>query len=241
MPNGGKDCCGTCIFKEYLNKEKIFTKYNEIYCKIRKQIITNPFYTYCANWHTHCQIPQGPIYTYGLYSEGDKRVPWHNNKVPTTGISGKCFGCGIKFDPGYEIDDETDIKCFCSCSHYMKWWKDIHPNEKLLWDCSQINDETEKKCIIFYNDALKYDKNNSHAWFNKGYLLASLERYEETINCFDKVIELEPNNSMAYNNKAHSLEKLGNFNDAIQLYKKALEIDANNNLALKNLQNLEKK
>ena len=58
MPNGGSDCCGNCIFKKIIEKEKRTEIYLDTYCKIREKIIIDPHQTYCANFHTHCKIPQ---------------------------------------------------------------------------------------------------------------------------------------------------------------------------------------
>lgn len=63
------------------------------------------------------------------------------------------------------------------------------------------------------------------AWFNKGVALAKLGKYEEAIECYDKVIELNPNYAPAWYNKGVALAKLGRYEEAIECYKKAVELN----------------
>lgn len=69
MPNGGSDCCGTCMFfSEYDKKKQTSEISQDSICKccIREIEIDVPFYTYCANHQDHNQkkyrIPIGPVY-----------------------------------------------------------------------------------------------------------------------------------------------------------------------------------
>jgi len=238
MPNGGSDCCATCIFKRKLDKDERIECWIHTYCIIRNEHIINPGYTYCANWHTRCRVAQGPIFIYGNYSEGDYRLPWHNKNMPVVGADGKCFICNVKFEEGIEIKDEEKTKLFCSCKHYIEWWKDIHPDEVLMWNC--INDDSawQETMIFFYNKAIKINPKNLHALFEKGLLHADLGQFEITLKCFEKIITLEPENSIAWNNKGYALEKLNFLEEAINCYKKALKSNPNNSNARKNLNKL---
>ncbi len=238
MPNGGSDCCATCIFKRKLDKDERKEPWIENYCPIRNVHIINSGYTYCANWYTRCRIAQGPMYIYGIYSEGDYRLPWHNNIMPLVGTDGTCFICDTDFENGIEIKDAKEIKLFCSCKHYVEWWKDKHPAEVLMWDCTNEDSDWQKTMIFFYNEALKINPDNSHALFEKGLLHADLSQYEQTVKCFENTIKIEPENSMAWNNKGYALEKLNFLEEAINCYKKALRIDPNNSKARKNLNKL---
>jgi len=68
MPNGGSDCCGTCVF----NRRKLPTNEHgdveaiDAWCRIRALALPNPFYTYCANHpkHNHqlIDVPLGPVF-----------------------------------------------------------------------------------------------------------------------------------------------------------------------------------
>jgi tetratricopeptide (TPR) repeat protein len=49
-----------------------------------------------------------------------------------------------------------------------------------------------KEQIAAYENAIQLDPNNAEAWFNKGYALAGMKRYDEAITIFDKVQSLDP-------------------------------------------------
>jgi tetratricopeptide (TPR) repeat protein len=55
-------------------------------------------------------------------------------------------------------------------------------------------------------------------WFNKGYALIQLEKYEEAIECYDKAIKIEPNDALAWDTKGIALVNLGKNNEAIECY-----------------------
>jgi tetratricopeptide (TPR) repeat protein len=61
-------------------------------------------------------------------------------------------------------------------------------------------------------------------WYNKGYSLHSLGRFEEAIVCYNKVLEISPRHKDAWNNKGNSLHSLGRFEEAVVCYNKAIEI-----------------
>ena len=87
MPNGGSDCCGTCWFNRTNRGQRDWLKHTDEsvspYCEIRKLVIEDPFWTYCAN-HPHRRpdrdpILIGPVMRHGGYkvaaaSEHQKKV-----------------------------------------------------------------------------------------------------------------------------------------------------------------------
>jgi len=62
-------------------------------------------------------------------------------------------------------------------------------------------------------------------WFNKGFALFSLGKYEESVRAYDKVIELKPDYADAWNNKGLALKKQGKYDDAIKAYDDAIRLD----------------
>ena len=46
--------------------------------------------------------------------------------------------------------------------------------------------------LAAFEKAITIDPNNADAWFNKGYALAGLKRYDEAIAAFDRVQKIEP-------------------------------------------------
>jgi len=134
----GSDNCGTCAFNQANNGKWGHQTNQETkeqhYCKIRKISISNPFYTYCANWHTKKDEPDGPMFSPGR-SSAYVRIPWNNEREPKTHVRGKCSICGATFAKGIKVNtDKGEEVQFCCDRHYVKWWKIKHPDQQLGWD-----------------------------------------------------------------------------------------------------------
>jgi tetratricopeptide (TPR) repeat protein len=83
--------------------------------------------------------------------------------------------------------------------HYIKGWinrgqilynigyyyEDIEHNQ------AKANDYYQQQVLAF-EKAIELDPSNPEAWFNKGYALAGLKRYDEAIAAFDTVQSLDP-------------------------------------------------
>jgi tetratricopeptide (TPR) repeat protein len=63
---------------------------------------------------------------------------------------------------------------------------------------------------------------------NKGTALDQLGRYEEAVECFDKVLEINPKDAEALNNKGSSLIKMNRYEEAVECFDEALTIDPHN-------------
>ncbi len=75
---------------------------------------------------------------------------------------------------------------------------------KKAWD--YYMDFKDEKALHYINMALDLDGGNSNNWNIKGLILASLKRYEQSQECFDKSLQLYPDN-IVYDNKARMLLK----------------------------------
>ncbi|MGV8126211.1 MAG: tetratricopeptide repeat protein [Methanothrix sp.] len=64
-------------------------------------------------------------------------------------------------------------------------------------------------------------------WFNKGFALSSLGKYDEAIQAYDKVIELKPDYVEAWSNKGNALYDQGKYDEAIQAYDEAIRFNPN--------------
>ncbi len=72
----------------------------------------------------------------------------------------------------------------------------------------------------------------SDAWFYKGHALSDLNKFDEAIKAYDKVIENNPQNSITWDNKGIALVKLNKFAEAITAFDKAIELNPKDWIAL---------
>ncbi len=71
-------------------------------------------------------------------------------------------------------------------------------------------------------------KKTSRTWTEKGWILGLLQRYEESIECFDRALEMDPRNLKALRGTASVLGRLERYEEAIKWFDRAIEIDPNN-------------
>ena len=116
MPNGGTDNCGVCGFNRANSGKWAWPEDNSAferaYCTIREVPIPSPLWTYCANWHTKNEVPDGPIFTCGLHEKGYlyRRIPWHGKNRPQMAhVSGICAVCQSSFNDGIQVDNEESL------------------------------------------------------------------------------------------------------------------------------------
>ena len=74
-------------------------------------------------------------------------------------------------------------------------------------------------------------RGNANDWFQQGYCLGKLQRYEEAIASFDKAIELKADDHYAWILRGIALYKLGQFQEAVASYEKAIELKADDHTA----------
>jgi hypothetical protein len=149
MPNGGPDCCGHCVFNFAiqrlgplhilrLGQWKQF--WNDSYCTLRSVAITEPFWTYCANYsHDANKTPgakaTGSIFANGLYEEGYARIPWHGSAEPKAHVPATCFICCRKTASGIVVTTtDNALLGFCSNRHYVAWWRTQHDDPGIRAD-----------------------------------------------------------------------------------------------------------
>lgn len=143
MPNGGSDNCRNCRHN-HVNRGagKISTvREQPIWCTVRKREVVVTTHTYCANHYTDEQNPIGPMY--GCHGD-HLRIPYHDGSYPNACDTSRCAVCGSP-SPGSQgvrvIDGRLGVMEFCGLTHYMQWWKEQHPGERLLWDPSGATGE----------------------------------------------------------------------------------------------------
>lgn len=92
---------------------------------------------------------------------------------------------------------------------------------KFLAAKGKLNDAIEH-----FDRAIKFN-NNVSGLFYKGEALHFLERYEDSIIWFDKVLEIEPLCAKAWLNKGRDLNILTRYKESIECCNKAAELDQN--------------
>jgi tetratricopeptide (TPR) repeat protein len=124
----------------------------------------------------------------------------------------------------------------------------INPNDDQAWNsrCWALDklcryDEAK----VCYDEAIKaYDKRDMHPgpidpgpylkaisgpspFLEKAFLLTKLGRYEEAVECYDKIPEIYPKDTCSWFNRAITFDELGRYDEALKCYDKANEIDPN--------------
>ena len=71
---------------------------------------------------------------------------------------------------------------------------------------------------------VKVDPDNGHAWFNQGFLLESLERYEDALPSFRKATELSPELDRAWYGLGLVLIRMKRYDEAVTALKRNTEL-----------------
>ena len=132
MRNSGSDSCIRCGFNRHNNWHWNLTgedcPRDIAYCEIRELEIPHPHFSNCVNWHTQKLEPEGPVFSATRMAD---RIPWFGNSIPTELDEGRCVVCSKIFNNspndltdgvGVVGDDGTQFQ-FCSCEHYLAWWR----------------------------------------------------------------------------------------------------------------------
>ncbi len=90
----------------------------------------------------------------------------------------------------------------------------------------------DAKAVAVFAQETAIDPANTVALNSKGDALYDLEKYDEAIPNYDKVLATDPNDIDALNGKGDALYMLDKNDEAIQNYDKVLAIDPNEEYAL---------
>lgn len=84
-----------------------------------------------------------------------------------------------------------------------------------------------KGAIQDYDNAIKFNPNNSKAYFNRGLSKEARNDHEGALKDFDKGIELDPKNARAYYDRGLIKNELRATESAIEDFSRAIELDPN--------------
>jgi hypothetical protein len=89
------------------------------------------------------------------------------------------------------------------------------------WVASALAEEDPQKKVKYLSKALALNPGYEPAWGLKGNALLALERYEEAIGCFEKVLQMAPN-AMAWYEKGLCCHHLRRYDEAVECFDKTL-------------------
>lgn len=92
---------------------------------------------------------------------------------------------------------------------------------------------------VNYNNSIELNPEYFKVWCYKAMLLGRLEKNEEALQCFEKVISLKSTNAHAWSGKGLILELLGKAEEALKSYNRALELNPQLKLPKKGKENVQ--
>ncbi|MGD1919247.1 MAG: tetratricopeptide repeat protein [Pleurocapsa sp.] len=108
----------------------------------------------------------------------------------------------------------------------------LHNNRALV----ALELEEHDLALSDVEQAIAIDANFAPAWRNKGLILETSDRDEESLVAYNKALELDPQDYNTWTNRGFSLYKLQRYQEAKQSFEKALEINPNYQPAINNLE-----
>jgi tetratricopeptide (TPR) repeat protein len=81
---------------------------------------------------------------------------------------------------------------------------------------------------------IQLQPDDEEAWFQRGFVLYKLQRYEEAIASYDRAIEFNALDAEAWGNRGGVLLMLQRYEEAIASFDKAIQIQPNFPLAIHN-------
>jgi tetratricopeptide (TPR) repeat protein len=79
--------------------------------------------------------------------------------------------------------------------------------------------------LLLFSQALNINPSNHITWHNKGLTFARLNKFEDSIYCFNKAIDLKKDYAKAWYNKGRCLEKLGDIEKSQECLNMAKKLD----------------
>lgn len=99
---------------------------------------------------------------------------------------------------------------------------------------SQVSNPNLENAIQYFNISIKYDENNSSAYYNRGLTYIKLNQDEEAYNDFKKTTEINPGHQKVYFKFGNLLYKMKLKDEAIKQFERAYELNQNDKLSINN-------
>jgi len=162
-------------------------------------------------------------------SPGSSGSPVVNMKGEVVGVATFFVVAGQNLN--FAIPGERIVKLSLGEGKLLAEWESVAKDEKLalgeelyrrglqhLWaeDC--------ENALRFFIESLKNNPELESAYFQIGYCLAKLGRYDQTIEVYRRALRIKPDDADVYNNLCVSYNMLGRFGEAIETCKQAVRI-----------------
>jgi tetratricopeptide (TPR) repeat protein len=105
--------------------------------------------------------------------------------------------------------------------------KDLLKKERLEEGVTLSDFKRYEEELAAYEQAIRLDPTDAHAYFSKGNALYMLKRYEEALAAYEQAIRLDPTNADYYYMKGHLLYNLKRYKKALTAYEQAIRLDPN--------------
>ena len=86
-----------------------------------------------------------------------------------------------------------------------------------------LNASQPEKALRLFDEALAIDPKHADALMKKGGALEKLERFNEAVACYDRVIEGGGPTTIAYLQKGGLFNRLARYDEALKCYEQALQ------------------
>ncbi len=105
--------------------------------------------------------------------------------------------------------------------------KDLLKKERLEEGVTLSDLKRYEEELAAYEQAIRLDPTDAHAYFYKGNALYMLKRYEEALGAYEQAIRLDPTDADYYYMKGHLLYNLKRYKEALAAYEQAIRLDPN--------------
>ncbi len=114
----------------------------------------------------------------------------------------ECCDKVIAIDPNYSIaiDGKNYLK--------QKIQEEENKLKANVYYIKALNETDLNTKLELFDKSIELNSNLPEVYCTKGNTLYNLERYQEAIDCYDKVIEIDPNYSIAIENKNNLIKKI---------------------------------
>jgi serine/threonine protein kinase len=107
----------------------------------------------------------------------------------------------------------------------------VHPSTSSIRDkCSEgdqhLKQQHYTQALQAYEEALRMDPENFHAWNGKGTALYNQGNYRKALDAYQHATEIDPENAVAWISAGFALQRLQRYQQALVHFERALSIDS---------------